>query len=242
MTKRDRVRFGNTAIEYEVRRSERRKKTVQIIVDGYGVQVSAPATTSGDEVKAIVRKRAPWILGHSTGAAIEAKPKRFVSGETLPYLGRNVRLIVEPADVRSPTVRFDHWRFHIVAPRHLVSIERRDAIRNALIAWYRIRAAEHLHARIERWWPHFGDGEPPSVLIRDQRQRWASCAPDGTFRFNWRVVMAPPTLIDYVVVHELAHLEVKGHSTSFWSAVARYVPDYRERRTRLREAGPWLTI
>lgn len=242
MTARHAVRFGNTTIEYELRRSERRKKTVQISVDGSGVQVAAPSTTPDDDVQAIVRRRAPWILTHSSGATLEARPKRFVSGETLPYLGRNVRLVVEPADVRSSEVRFDHWRFRVTVPRNLAGEERREAIRRAIIGWYRAHAGDRLRARVDHWWPHFGRGEPPRVLIRAQRQRWASCAPDGTLRFNWRVVMVPPSLIDYVVVHELAHLVVRPHGDAYWGTVARPLPDYRSRRDRLRHAGALLQL
>ena len=78
MTERDRVCFGNTTIDYEVRRSERRKKTVQITTDGGGVQVAAPMTTPDSELRAIVRKRAPWILNHASGEMLEAAPKHFV--------------------------------------------------------------------------------------------------------------------------------------------------------------------
>ena len=80
------------------------------------------------------------------------------------------------------------------------------------------------------------------MLIRDQRQRWASCAPDGTVRFNWRVIMAEPAMLDYVVVHELAHLTVKNHSADFWIRVASALPDYAVRRRRLRELGPYLSL
>ena len=104
MNERGRIRFGNTTIDYEVRRSERRKKTVQITTDGGGVQVAAPMTTPDSELRAIVRKRASWILSHASGEMLETAPKRFVSGETLPYLGRNVRMIVDTADIRSPKV------------------------------------------------------------------------------------------------------------------------------------------
>ena len=242
MTERDRVRFGNTTIEYEVRRSDRRKKTVQITVDGNGVQVAAPATTPGDDVKAIVRKRGPWILRHSTGKTLVAVPKRFVSGETLLYLGRNVRMVVETTDARSPDVRFDHWSFRVTVPPGLAGDARRDAIRRALVAWYRVRAAERLSAGVARWWPHVGQGKPLQILIRDQRQRWASCAPDGTLRFNWRVVMAAPALVDYVVVHELAHLSIKAHSREFWQLVARVLPDADARRRRLKELGRYLSL
>ena len=94
------VRFGDTTIEYQVRRSPRRKKTVQITVDGTGVQVAAPVTILDDEIQAMVRKRAPWILQNAADAQLAVAPKRFVSGETLPYLGKNVRMVFETADVR----------------------------------------------------------------------------------------------------------------------------------------------
>ena len=339
---RDSVRFGATAIEYEVRRSPRRHKTVQITVDGGGVEVIAPSATPGPEVRAIVAKRAAWILARlaeaggtagAVGGSVSSPvptPRRFVSGETLPYLGRNVRLIVEPAaaGARSPEVRFDHWRFRIAVPPSLdddfnagigtgvggegagdvgaggvggdvsgegvgsiggdgasgvggggagggpggVGVsgsdaggvgsgtgvggggvaggvggagdggERRERIRRAVVKWYRARAGERVPACVARWQPRLGRGPAPRVLIRDQRQRWGSCAPDGTLRFNWRAVMLEPALIDYIVVHELAHLSVRSHSPEFWRIVTAAMPDAQHRRRRLREAGRSLPL
>ncbi len=242
MTGRDSVRFGDTAIEYAVRRSERRTKTVQITVDGSGVQVAAPVATTDGELQAIVRKRAPWILSHASGELLEAAPKRFISGETLPYLGRNVRMVFQPADVRSPEVSFDHWRFRVVVPRGLDGDERRERIKRAIFQWYRGRAEERLPASVERWWPRLSSGEPPRILIRNQRQRWGSCAPDGTLRFNWRAMMLPPALIEYVVVHELVHRSVKNHSADFWGSLSRVMPEAQHRRRLLREAGKTLPL
>ena len=242
MSERGSVRFGNTTIGYEVRRSERRRKTVQITMDGGGVQVAAPMTTPEDELRAIVRRRAPWILSHASGEMLETAPKRFVSGETLPYLGRNVRMIVDTGEVHLPEVRFDHWRFRVAVPEGLEGEERQQRIRRAIVGWYRGRAAERLPDLVRRWWPRLGQGERSRVLIRDQRQRWGSCAPDGTLRFNWRAMMLPPALIEYVVVHELAHLTHRNHSTVFWSLMVEAMPDAQQRRQRLREAGRTLPL
>ena len=242
MTERDSIRFGDTTIGYRIRRSERRKKTVQITVDGSGVEVASPATTSSDELRGIVRKRAAWIVTHSTGQTLEAASKRFVSGETLPYLGRNVRMVVESKAVRSPEVRLDHWTFRIAVPKDFNGSERSDRIRRAVVAWYRARAADRLPATVDRWWSQLGEGESPRVLVRDQRQRWGSCAPDGTLRFNWRAMMLPPALIEYIVVHELAHITHKNHSPDFWALVAKAMPDAQYRRQRLREAGRELPL
>lgn len=237
------IRFGGTTINYEVRRSERRKKTIEITVNESGVLVLAPATSPDSEVQALVRKKAAWILHHSTQASLTAAPRLFISGETMPYLGRNLRLIVNNSpEVRAPQIRFDHWRFHVEAPLDLTGPERPDRIRRAFVKWYRTRAADRLPTRIERWLPRFTTQVQPKVLIRDQHLRWASCSPDGTMRFNWRVMMLKPALIDYIVVHELAHLTIKNHSTPFWHLVTATMPDAQTRRQHLKEAGMFLPL
>lgn len=241
MTERDRVRFGDTTIEYQVRRSRRRKKTIQVTVDGNGVRVAAPMRTPDRELRTFVRKRAAWIIKHSA-KALQTAPKRFVSGETLPYLGRNVRIVVEPADAPSPEVRLDHWRFRVTAPHTLSDEERSEQIRRAIVEWYWARAAERIPAGVERWWLRLGRGEEPRVLIRDQRRRWGSCARDGTLRFSWRAMMLEPALIEYIVVHELAHLTHQNHSADFWALVHSAMPDAADRRRRLRETGRSLPL
>lgn len=242
MVSRGLVRIGDTDIEYEVRRSARRKKTVQITVDGAGVQVSAPETTPESELQAIVRRRAGWILRNAREGALKPAPKRFVSGETLPYLGRNMRLVVEAANVRTPEVRFDHWRFRILVPEGLEGEDRYQRIRRAVVEWYKARAANRLRPGVQQWWPRLGSGGEPQILIRDQRQRWGSCAPDGTLRFNWRVMMLKPSLAEYVIVHELVHLSVNNHSDDFWRRLSSVLPDVEQRRRQLREAGKTLPL
>ena len=242
MVERRQVRFGDATIEYDVQRSDRRKKTVQITMDGGRVLVASPLDTPDSKLEAIVRKRAPWILRQAPDQVLQVSRKRFVSGETLPYLGRNVRLIVEPADVPSPEVRFDHWSFRITVPFGLDESKRCEGIRKAIIQWYRERAAQRLPRTVELWRKRMGWPETPGVLIRDQRQRWGSCAPDGTLRFNWRVVMVHPELAEYVVVHELAHLKISSHSAEYWAQVSSLLPDAQQRRQRLREAGKMLPI
>ena len=242
VAERGMVHFGDATIEYEVRRSARRKKTVQITVNGAGVQVSAPTTTPDSELQAIVRKRVPWILKHAHEDALGPAPKRFVSGETLPYLGRNVRLVLDSKDVRAPEIRFDHWRFRVSISAGLEEEERYQRIRRVVVEWYRARADARLRSGVQRWWPRLGKGGEPQILIRDQRQRWGSCAPDGTLRFNWRVMMLEPSLVEYVIVHELVHLSVKNHSDDFWRMLASVLPDVEHRRRRLREAGKTLPL
>jgi len=236
------VQFGSTRIDYSIIRSKRRKKTIQITLDANeGVLVSAPLRAAPQMVEDVVRRRAGWIVRKSSESVLRARPKQFVSGESLPYLGRQVRLFVDHASVPRVIVKFDHWSFHVTVPAGLTEDERRPATARAVEAWYRRRAQARLELRVERWAGIIGC-VIPRVLTRDQRQRWGSCGPDGTLRFNWRIVMAEPALIDYVVAHELLHLRIRNHSQDFWSAVLRVMPDFKLRRMRLREMGPYLSL
>ncbi len=242
MKERDSVRIGDTVIEYEIRRSARRRKTVQIKIDGGVVQVAAPSATPDGELRAIVRERAAWILKRMSEAVPEPATKRFVSGETLPYLGQHVPMVIERADVRWPQVRLDRRTFRIAVPGDIEDGERDEQIQHAVIAWYAARAAERYPAGVDRWWPRLGSGARSPVLIRDQRRRWGSCASDGTLRFSWRGMMLEPALIEYIVVHELAHLTVKNHSPDFWKLVNSAMPDAQQRRKRLREISRTLPL
>ncbi len=235
--KRRNVRVGDTTIEYEVLRSKRRRKTVRIAVNSMGVLVRAPMTTPNDLLQAFVVDQAPWILEHINDPPPETAPKRLTSGDSLPYLGRNMRVFVEPTCGDTTVVCFDHWQLKIAAPEAMLEAEHQQGVREAVMAWYKNRAAERLDGTVERWRARMGHREKPRVLIGNQRRLWGSCAFDGTLRFNWRLVMLKPEFMEYVAVHELAHLTHRNHSKSFWDLVEKFLPDAQQRRRLLRKAG-----
>lgn len=239
---RDTVQFGNKIIEYTVTRSPRRKKTIGITLDGTaGVLVAAPLRTSSEQIREIILKRAGWIVQKATLGTICPRRKEFVSGESLLYLGHEAPLAVEHANIRRVAIAFDQFGFAITAPAHLDGEKRRRAIEAALVNWYKSCAARHLVEQVERWSKAAGL-VPSRVLVRNQRRRWGSCSSDGSLRFNWRIIMAPPALIDYLIVHELVHLRILNHSKLFWAEVARLMPDYKARRSLLKEIEPRLTV
>lgn len=242
MSEHGEIRYGNSLIPFTVTRSRRRKKTIAITLDATdGVLVAAPVQASLDQLRAVVTSRAGWILQHGHRDGVAPRPKSFISGETLPYLGREVRMEVIRADVVSVGIRFSHWKFEVTVPARLEGEERRLAVRAAFIRWYRRRARERLRTSVTRWGAR-GLTTPEKVIVRDQKQRWGSCAPDGTIRFNWRIAMADQLLADYVVVHELVHLSHRNHSRKFWAALEDAMPDYLLRRARLKEVGPGLSL
>ena len=240
MTHQNNIRLGDTLVAFNVRRSARRKKTVQITVDAGGIHVIAPTKTPKGELEAIVRRRARWILTRLSEEQSAAEPIRFVDGDTLPYLGRDVPMTYRPAESVLPVVTFVRGRLEITEPLGLDGEARAESIREAMIAWYRARAAERFPESVERWQPRLSSRSVPRVIIRDQRRRWGSCAVDGTLRFSWRAIMLAPDLLEYIVVHELTHLTISGHSKEFWALVIQAIPDAQQRRRRLREKGRTL--
>lgn len=230
------MEHAGAAIEYEVVRSARRRRTLQLTVDGNGVRVAAPLRTPRREIEDFVRGRTPWILKHRPTVT---PPLTYATGETMPFRGVPLPLFVSERGARSVTVTLGLFDLHVTVPARLKGVRRARAIENALARWYVERAQEAVEASVARFAAITGRW-PRRVLVRDQRQRWGSCSPDGTVRFSWRLMMLEPALTDYVVVHELAHLDIPNHGPEFWAAVAGLIPDYVTRRKRMREVTATL--
>ncbi|MEK7303792.1 MAG: SprT family zinc-dependent metalloprotease, partial [Pseudomonadota bacterium] len=156
------------------------------------------------------------------------------NGTRLPYLGTELALNVSIAPRRRAACRCESGSLVIKVPHN-------TAIRPAIEAWYRRAAATHAAARLAHFAPQVGRAAR-KLVIRAQRTRWGSCSARGTISLNWRLMQAPPEILDYVVVHELCHLLVPNHSPRFWAEVARVLPDWRRQRAELRRFGrslPW---
>lgn len=242
MREQDVAYVGDEAIEFETARSRRRTRTIEIAVGRDGaVRVAAPMSTPRDEILALVARRAAWIARQRERQSGTVRPAlQFVTGECLPFLGDSLRLEVAPAARRRVAVTRTGSSLHIEAPG-AAGGDDHASLERAVIAWYRRECAAHLEARVG-WWAAAVGRQPAAVRVRDQRSRWGSCAPDGTLRFNWRLVMADPGIFDYVIVHELSHLAVRNHSPAFWARVERVLPDYRDRKAALRRVAPTFPL
>jgi predicted metal-dependent hydrolase len=240
---RSEVQYGHTRIAYEVART-RRQKTVAIAVDAHGrVEIKAPPGTPLERIDLIVHQKARWIVERQKQRRREdaAPPaRRFVSGESCRYLGRQYRIAVRGGE--EARVRLERgWLVTTLAPDAWAAPAdvRADAVRASLIDWYRAHAAERLPACAAAWAPRLGVA-PAEVLVRAQDRRWGSCDARGVLRLNWRIVQAPARLQEYVIVHELAHMVERDHSAAFWSRVGRALPDYDQRRAARARLGPEL--
>jgi len=229
------LRVGDMLIHYHVVRSIRRKKTIEISLDPVkGVRVAAPIRTSDARIEEVVRSRAAWIAHTTRDMAARPLPRRYMDGETLLYQGRTLLLRVLPVTGSQARVALQESGLEVAVPEAALDVPASTQI--AVLTWYRRRALERLTAAVQHWSRIMGL-QASQILVRDQKTLWGSCAADGTLRFNWRVIQVTPYLMDYIVVHELAHIKMRSHSPRFWKEVARYLPDHLVRRRTLRQAG-----
>lgn len=234
-----RIDFGGEEISYVLSRTARRK-TVAITVGFDGVRVLAPADLDDSKVSEFVRKKASWVLRkkamYSEISGV-ASPKEFVSGETFHYLGRPYRLKVV-GDPNAVVTRVTARGSNLIAPVQPLQnpMIAKSAVRSGLRQWYIGHANVQLSRRMQVVCQALGS-EPRSISVVDQSKRWGSCDAKGRIRLNWRLVMAPVSLIDYVVAHEACHMLEHNHSRTFWRMLETIMPDYEQRIVRLNQLG-----
>jgi predicted metal-dependent hydrolase len=224
--------------DYVVRRSDRARRA-RINVSADGVEVVVPQRMSLRQVAPFVEAKRPWIERtlRRIREAEEAAAVRLVDGGSVPYLGEELELdvMVEPGRVRPYVAR----RLDVLFVR--VGSSERSALLDALEGWYRRQARAEVAPRLDAAVARAGTSYT-RLSIRAQRTRWASCSSTGAMSFNWRLLLAPAEILDYVVEHEVAHLEVLDHSERFWRLLALRCPRYREHERWLRRHGPALRL
>ena len=190
------------------------------------------------EVAPFVEEKRAWIertLRRMRETEAELAAARLADGGELPFLGRRLRLAVriEPNRVREHLVRRgDTLR---------VALPPAADLRGAVERWYRRRAREEVAPLLDAACARAGTTYS-GLQIRGQRTRWASCSSSGAMSFNWRLLLAPPEILEYVVEHEVAHLEVLDHSARFWDLLASRCPDWRTHEDWLRRHGHALRL
>jgi len=228
-----------TAVPYRIRRSDRARRA-RIQVSSDGVEVVVPRRLPLREVEPFVEEKRKWIertLRRMAEAEAERPPALLEDGGEVSYLGDRLSL-----DVR---VEAGRMRPHVArlgeTLRVRVGLPGREAVEDALERWFRRQARDEVASRLDAAVTRAGT-DYSRLQIRGQRTRWASCSSDGAMSFNWRLLLAPPEILDYVVEHEVAHLEVHDHSERFWSLLASRSPDVREHERWLRRHGQWLRL
>lgn len=233
-TKRKRTTtLAGEDVTYEVSRSDdATQPRIDAGIDG--ITVVLP-TTLDEDPETILNENVEWVLEKKTKFdryRNQIPDRTFEAGEQFPYLGEGHKLVVEPrqkSEVVDGTIRLRK------------SAVKQSSVERALRTFYRREARSYLTDRLD----HFSDEmrlEYDRIEIRNQRTRWGSCSTNGTISLNWRLLMAPPEIIDYLVVHELAHLQEPNHTDAFWRIVGDRIPEYEEHAAWLEENSTQLVF
>lgn len=217
-------------ITYNVRQSPRARYISLRISASGGLQVILPAHAHAVDINDLLHSRADWILKHR--ARLEHTKqlmgqRLYHDGEKVPYLGENKSLRILPSANRlRTTILLDGEQLLIRLREGIEETEHPSAIKEALEKWYHKQALAYIPPRVAQLAKQHGF-RYERVSIKNQKTRWGSCSTQRNLNFNWRLMMAPPLAIDYLIIHELCHLREMNHSKRFWILVARYCPDYR---------------
>ena len=232
------ISLGETTITYRHRISRRARRLRFEVRPGNGLEVTTPPGVSVARIEAVMREKTQWI---TTMLIRYAQPPRSVvgtplqSGALLPFAGGYLRLSLEPtATGKRKTAVMEEGELRLS-----VDSSSTAELREALEAWYRRQGRRVFMERVAHWNDQYGFNYG-RIAIRDQKSRWGSCSRQGNLNFNWRLLLAPLAVLDYIVIHELAHLKEGNHSPRFWALVAEKCPSYREHRAWLRLHGPEL--
>ena len=231
--------YGSRVITFNL--IYRKRKTMSIEVEPNGeVNVIAPLGSNEEDILQRVKSRASWIVAKQYESKFikDVKVDReAVSGESYMYLGRNYSLdIILDESLDSIDVKLFRGRFVVKT-----YTKNEEVIKKAMENWYREKTLSKVKERVNYYKNYFKD-EVKDIKVKEQKKRWASCTAKNELLFNWRCVMAPSNILDYIVVHEMCHMEFKNHSKDFWNRVCSVMPDYDIRRSWLRNNGIRMDI
>ncbi len=227
-------------IEYILLHSSIRRTTDIVIERDGKITVRAPLSFTPEQVDAVVESKRMWIyrsLAEWKVLNTLAVTREWVNGETFLYLGKAYRLALVSS--QNEPLKLKNGRFTL--NRNVIEQGGKTAAKEIFKLFYTDKAQQRLAERITHFAPKVG-AEVSSVKIKDMGYRWASYGRKGVVNFNWKCLMAPPQVIDYLVVHELCHYHHTDHSDAFWNEVDKVLPDWKKQKEWLRKHGASLTI
>lgn len=218
------------SIPYILKRGKRR--SIGLRIDERGLTVSVPQRVSEQWLHSVLQKKADWVLRKLQDWQARCVPRiEWAEGARIPFRGEEFMLQLTSRQ-RGGRVQLAGTVLQVPLGGEAAAQE----IERAVLRWYRVEALRVFTECVEYFAPLLGVA-PCEIKLSSARTQWGSCTVRGVVRFNWQLVKMPLPLIDYVVVHELAHLKEMNHSPAFWRVVESVCPDYRERRRALHEYG-----
>lgn len=230
-TYRSSIKYGKEKITFDVSHSNRKTMEIGVHPD-IRVTVKAPKGIAQEVVKKRIAKRARWIkkqISYFRKFEPHTPARCYVGGETHLFLGRQYRLKIRKH--HSPEVKLKGAFFYVMTP----ATNNTQEVSDMLIDWYKSRALATFSRRLEMCYDVAKklDIEFPRLHVRKMSKRWGSCGKSGDILLNTELVKAPLCCIDYVIMHELCHMKVHGHSKGYYLLLSKYMPDWEKRKERL---------
>ena len=236
MTKRSSELINVNGIEIELIRS--RRKSLSLEVGRQGIKARAPLRMSKKLVLAFIHSKQQWLDKQVNNRPAPIKEKQLISGTSLLFKSESLTLNIIENQRGKAFIENDQLHLPVVKSNRPLE----STIKSKLITWYKRQALETLEQRIAHYAPLMNVEltDKQKVKVREYKRRWGSCDHLGSLSFNWRIIMAPNDVVDYVVIHELAHCHEFNHSKRFWNIVAGQMPDWKEKQNWLHVNGGLL--
>jgi len=225
------IRLTGQDVSYTLKRSGKRR-TIGLRIDDDGLTVAIPLRASEKWLHSALLERASWIMEKLAGWQVKKpEPLQWVDGQPIQFMGEMLTLRVVASLFDAPPLL--RGRQLLV---HVTDSANRAVIEQVVTQWYCREAEVMLRERVAHYAPLL-DVSPAKVKLSSARTQWGSCTASGSVHLNWQLIKLSLRLIDYVVVHELAHLVEMNHSAAIWLVVKSAFPDYVKRRSELRHCG-----
>lgn len=222
-------------IHYTLERRQRRTVGLKITQDG--LVIHAPKRIVQSYLESLIVLKADWILKKlEARSENQQPPMQWQDGNQLLLLGNPIILVTKP-DIRSRAVEYTSGFLALAMPNH----DEPSVVERKVLQWYKKQALTDFSRRLSLFATKLGVPTPP-LFLSNARSRWGSCNSRKEIRLNWRLLQAPPHIINYVVCHELAHLKEMNHSAKFWAVVASIFPDYKAAEKELKAWSPKLHV
>ena len=223
------INYGTQTIEFEVQKSKSCKNTYISVERDIGVVVKTNENTSNEELHSLVKGKASWILKKLEELGESIEYGNIITGSRLFYLGKSYYVELVKENRETYEVSFIHSKFKIHTPKEIDQ----ELLLEAIESFYLKKAKEKLTKLTEKY-SDIMKLFPEKLYFRKSKTKWASCAASNKITFNPEVMKLSTSLIEYVVIHELSHIQYKNHSKDFWTLVKKFMGDYQKKEETLK--------
>ncbi|MGE5474671.1 MAG: M48 family metallopeptidase [Ignavibacteriales bacterium] len=235
--------IGSLSIPYYVTENKK-AKCIKLVMGTDGLRVTKPLRTKLDEVEKVLKIKSNWIYKNYVklqSVKAEECDREWKTGERILFKGDECNIAIYTYNNKKVFIDFDGKLFDIYVNENIEENERKAAIEDALKKWYIEAANKAFKERLDYFCRIIGF-HYNTMRVKEQKTRWGSCSKKGNLNFNWKLIMSPQWVTDYVIIHEVCHLRYLNHSKEYWNMVALHMPEHKKARQWLKKNGMKLGL